>query len=427
VSKYKTVYCTRFKAWNRWRYKDRCRFAHFHGELRNVNDPIPFWVVELYNDEEISDLELEEYQAQLDDIRELSDDEPLNYTQSIAHDHNYFQFQAPPSIQRPPLFQEPLPRQAPSSHQALLPSSESILSRPPIPSQHVIQKSTDLDKDLQIMSLKAKLKKSEKFKQQYLQQTHRLAALEAENLRMKSKDGKKGAEDILSDLINRINDLFEWNIMWSTIVTPVVLKSGNTIDEATFDSLERDPYDRTKMWDEKIYNYFARDLRDVLEEAIQEIQQSKSKTADFGTQTSNCWFWDNDGLNKVTCRAILNKLESYIIEWRDLNDQLNICQKELNEKDADVFKKEIELIQKDKEITCLSNKLLKYKQSSKVNKLPTSNPSKVIPSKIPIQDPKSIPSKFTHPFDHNTFNKAHKIANLSFFLHLEQKLFNKAK
>jgi hypothetical protein len=79
--------------------------------------------------------------------------------------------------------------------------------------------------------------------------THKILILEAKNLLSSESDKKKvekGAAKILESVIVQLNELFKCDITYCYINNPVILKSGKTVDEVTFDHLQRDPFDRTK-------------------------------------------------------------------------------------------------------------------------------------------------------------------------------------
>lgn len=91
-----------------------------------------------------------------------------------------------------------------------------------------------------------KLKYAEIKNDEHLQ---KIAELESK-LKYKTKciwiDTENKATKLLEAILNKLNNLFTWNIMFSEIQNPVILKSGHTVDETTFNRMKKDPYDRTK-------------------------------------------------------------------------------------------------------------------------------------------------------------------------------------
>jgi hypothetical protein len=86
-----------------------------------------------------------------------------------------------------------------------------------------------------------KIKERENFAVLYNSQLDKIAKLEAENLRLKKNDGKdveKGAAEILESLINKLSEQLICPISMVPMSSPVILKSGSTVDESTFKKLK---------------------------------------------------------------------------------------------------------------------------------------------------------------------------------------------
>ena len=108
---------------------------------------------------------------------------------------------------------------------------------------------------------------------------HEIVELRAQNLLLTSKTLQptlpNPACSILYSLITTLNSLFECKITFSTIHTPIILNSGVTVDERIFSQLQRDPFDRTKSWDQKITNLFAKDVRRALAAAERQMKKEE--------------------------------------------------------------------------------------------------------------------------------------------------------
>jgi hypothetical protein len=59
--------------------------------------------------------------------------------------------------------------------------------------------------------------------------------------------GIRGSGVLLSKLLSKISSLFECSISCQPMRNPVILKSGNTIDEEVFNRLRVDPFDKSKL------------------------------------------------------------------------------------------------------------------------------------------------------------------------------------
>jgi len=98
---------------------------------------------------------------------------------------------------------------------------------------------------LATISLKTELKK---WKSKYKDLEMQVDLLKAEIVGLsQSRFGSKGSGVILAKLVQKLNDLMMCPIGYMPIKSPVILKSGVTIDEQIFHQLKIDPYDKRKL------------------------------------------------------------------------------------------------------------------------------------------------------------------------------------
>jgi hypothetical protein len=111
-------------------------------------------------------------------------------------------------------------------------------------------------------------------------QENKIISLKNEIKELHSIIGTKvGSESfvILNSLVAKLKAQLECPINYSPIENPVILKSGITVDENTFDKLDRDPFDNTKKCDQKIKNLFFKEIKEITSHACEQISQIKSR------------------------------------------------------------------------------------------------------------------------------------------------------
>ena len=90
----------------------------------------------------------------------------------------------------------------------------------------------------------------------------------------RSKVGK-----ILDEVIKKINRLLECPISFTFLESPVIIPSGNTIDESAFNRLikKADPFNRKLKISDKIVNRFAVDVKEILNFIYTELGNAQSE------------------------------------------------------------------------------------------------------------------------------------------------------